>query len=60
MTSCAHPYHSHARIKPLRQAHNLLCTKSRHYHNWHHNRQHKKVHIAQQFAPIAIITDFTA
>ena len=24
-----------------------MCVKSRHYHNWHHNRQHKKVHIAR-------------
>lgn len=45
MSYCEHPHCSKPLIKPLNKAHCFLCSKSRHYHAWHHHRHHKKVHF---------------
>ena len=44
MSHCKHPNCSTPRIKALNKAHSFLCNKSKHYHAWHHNPHHRKVH----------------
>lgn len=45
MSYCDNPKCSQPRVKRLNKAHNYLCLKSKHYHNWHHYKHHKKVHF---------------
>lgn len=44
MSYCDHPNCSTTRIKALHSAHSFLCSKSKHYHSWHHHKNHKHVH----------------
>lgn len=52
---CDHPQCSIPIIKPLNKAHSFLCSKSKHYHNWHHNPHHKKVHASTLIVYLLLI-----